>query len=724
MKKFAALISYLLCGFWVLGQRTVTHPFLLVSKTDIQKIKQDIAFCEWKRACWERLKESADLFLSQDIEIPHRGGNWQHYYVNPANGNELVTRKLTGDWQWEHIDTATGQKFTGDSTAAATDLDGVVVSIVHENWAIGALQLGLAYQISGNKAYAHKAKQILLSYAQLYPTLTVRNRLYTQDSIVTGWGKLFAQDLNEAIWLIDIVQSADLIWDQLSNKEADNIIRNILYPCADLIARNRIGIHNMQSWKNAALGMVGLFTRNSRYTYLAIEDTAMGMKAQIKNGFSSEGLSYDISPTYHYYHLGAIVALTQAARNAGYDAVDVASIKSLFDVPLFMTNSFLHLPAFNDSKFFNIAATAYLYEWAYREWRNEVYTNVIGKSDRTRFNNLGPQFTGWSLLFGDTRVMQKHFFSSSSVNLPDAGVAVLSKGLGSRNVQLHLKYSNQLVNRGHFQNAQLDFAIIKGNRSVGVVPGITQYGSPLAQEWYRTSVAHNTFVVNAKNQNKSNGKCIAFGKHQQVDYVITETDNAYDSVKVTRTAALLSEDLILIVDQFRSSRQSKLFTDFVYHQAGDWNNLPKGAEWQPSKQRGYKYLTGNAIHRKRVRMSLSTTIQPGIKVMANLAAADTITVLTAYGKASVNEKVPVMMMRTSAKNMTLVYCISTRNDKVGIVFEKVKGMDNNLLPLEDAAKIRLQLPGQPPLSVLINPHKLVQVNGGNEQQLFEVQPAP
>ena len=58
--------------------------------------------------------------------------------------------------------------------------------------------------------YAQFAKDMFLEYAKLYPTLG-------EHPIKKSYapGKLFWQQLNEAVWLVDAIQGYDLIFEFL-----------------------------------------------------------------------------------------------------------------------------------------------------------------------------------------------------------------------------------------------------------------------------------------------------------------------------------------------------------------------------------------------------------------------------------------------------------------------------------------------------------------------------
>src|SRR5262249_97284 len=131
-------------------QSPLAHPLLLVTSAQVNAIKSDIQQGTWKQRAFQSLKQNADKFLPENLEVPARGGNWDHYYISPVTYNALKTGKLIGDYRWEHIDEITGQVFLGDTNNISRDYDGVVISAIHDSWALGALETGVAFQLSGD----------------------------------------------------------------------------------------------------------------------------------------------------------------------------------------------------------------------------------------------------------------------------------------------------------------------------------------------------------------------------------------------------------------------------------------------------------------------------------------------------------------------------------------------------------------------------------------------
>ncbi len=191
------------------GLELPSHPRLLFNRDGIAQLKERIERYDWAKARWDGIKQNADRLLAQPVELPLLGGNWWHWYACPKHGAALRTGKQIGEWQWEHICPVDNEILRSDPTRPERDYDGCVIMGAHGRWAQTVRELGLTYQITGDRRYAEKAKEILLAYAErylIYPLHTIRG-----ESKIGG-GHVGPQTLDESVWLIPLCQGADLVW--------------------------------------------------------------------------------------------------------------------------------------------------------------------------------------------------------------------------------------------------------------------------------------------------------------------------------------------------------------------------------------------------------------------------------------------------------------------------------------------------------------------------------
>ncbi|MBC9931093.1 alginate lyase family protein [Chitinophaga qingshengii] len=676
----------------------------MITANDMADIRQAIKDSTWKLSSWQILKDQADKFLHENVELPPRGGNWEQYYISPNGEHELKRGDQTGDWQWEHIDPVTGIKYKGDTSSLSTDLDGVVIALIHDTWSLGVLQLGLAYQISKNEKYATKAKEILLAYAKLYPKLPIRSRSKDGQVTLNGKAKIHVQNLNESIWLVNMVQGADLIWEKLDKNEQQNILNNIFYPAVQIIQDAPTEVFNIQCWKNTAIGLVGFLANDTLLIHQAINDPVSGYLTQVKKGITREGLWFERSVSYHFYTLTALCQLAQAALNNGYP-IDIRPLWKMFNGPLYIATSGFVLPAFNDSRALSLHTVDYLYEWAYSHYDDNKYEPILSNPQRGKFTNVGPFFTGWALLYGKVSLPIKtaDILPITSKNLPETGIGMLSKGGGKNNLTLYLKYDPYVNTHTHYD--ELNFGIFKGSEPVAVIAGVKNYASRLGWNWYKTTISHNSFLLNEVMQEKSEGQCLAFGRENQVDYMITRTTNAYDSICFTRTAMVLSTDLALIIDQFETSRAPQLL-DIMYHQAGKWKEIPVSQPMKLPRIKGYQEISQTNIANGLQTTNLSTTLSSGREVMVSLASNAPLDIITGYGKESTTvEKVPVAIFRSKTNSIIVAWCIATNGSKVKLDIQSLNNQAGEAIPSSKAAALNIE-GAQKNWRIMLNPDKL------------------
>ena len=189
---------------------------------------------------------------------------------------------------------------------------------------------------------------------------------------------------------------------------------------------------------------------------------------------------------------------------------------------------------------------------------------------------------------------------------------MLTKGTDASNLSCYIKYTNQTKNLRHFHNAQLDMAIIKGGDYITVIPGNLNYASPLSDGWNRSSLAHNTLVLNQKTQRRSSARCLGFGNTNGIDYAVTASTNIYvHDATFVRSVALLNENTVLVIDQFRTAQPQPAIFDLCYHQAGVFVNTVKGDAWTVPDTVGYKYLSNTLITKQLNSFNFSTKLKTG-----------------------------------------------------------------------------------------------------------------
>ncbi len=539
-----------------------------------------------------------------------------------------------GPWHWKFICPVDHEVIESDPKNPSRDFDGCVISSIHDDYASLIRDCGLVYQVTGDKKYAAKARDILLAYVAKYPTYPLHN---IHGEAKVGGGKVGPQTLDEAVWAIPVCQGADLIWDQLSDSDRETIAKNLLEPAArEVILPHKMPIHNIQCWKNSAVGSIGLLLDDKELVKDAIDDPDRGYRVQLEKGVMPDGAWWEGAWGYHFYTLNALWPLVEAGRNCGIDLMD-PRLKKMCDAPLVFAMPDLAMPNFNDSGRESLVAYAYLYEWANARFDNPDYSRVLSKSDRQ---------STLALCFGKETLAAPTTATRSSSNHEGSGYAILQ----SPNTWLCLKYGPDGGGHGHFD--KLHFILYHDGEIVMPDPGTTRYGTPLHNEWYRTTLAHNTLLLDETSQKPATGKSLAFSAGP-MPYIMADAGDIAAGVEFIRTAVMLNENLIVFVDDVQCDKPHTL--DLAIHCEGSWGGRASVARWDTPKKDGYKHLSDATV--RETADGIRLPLNP--KVAIDLAAGDDTEIITAMGLGmSPTHLVPVAILRRNAKSTRYVWAIS------------------------------------------------------------------
>ena len=638
------------------------HPRLLLTQADLPAIKQRIAAQPWAKAQFDALKKQADDWLPQSVKLPERGGQWYHWYSCPKHGARLRTEGPT-----RHVCPVDKEVFTG------YPYDDVVLSNEHGRYANGIRVLGLAYQFTGDARYAAKAKEVLLAYAAKYQSYPLHN---TRGEPKVGGGKVGPQTLDESTWLITVVEGADCFWDTLSPDEQKQVKEQLLVPATDVIRQHKMSIHNIQCWKNSAVGLTGLLLGDMKLVDEALHAES-GYFKQMAKGVSADGPWYEGAWGYHFYTLSAVLHLTEGAFHCGIKLYG-PELKSMFDAPILMAMPDLVLPAFNDSGTVSVAGSASLYETALARYQDDRYRLVVARGNR-RCDS--------ALLHGVADVGKAPSYATPSRNFTASGNAILSDGVGVNAAWLCLDYGPH--GGGHGHPDKLGFVLYGLGRVLAPDPGTANYGVPIQGGWFRTTLAHNTLTVDEQSQKPAEGKCEAFLATNGFSAVMASAGKIWEGVNFTRTVALLGENLFVFIDQIQSDKPHTF--DLAYHNVGKFTAPAETKPFTAPNKPGYSYLhdTKEAASSAGFKLAFDDA---GKKVQWAMAGGEPTAFVTGTGVGKHTEdRVPLVIARRQLTSTAYLWCVALgATEAPEISAEEIKLPDGRRPPTSHIAAARVK----------------------------------
>lgn len=598
---------------------TLPASAVFLTEQETASVHERMAKHAWAREVADELLRQADMLAAETLDIPHKEGQWSHYYTCAECGGRLSPRTPT-----EHVCKVCGKLYTG------WPYDAVYVTFRHSHWLRGLETLGWAYTLKPKPAYAQRARAILLEYASFYENLELHDRNGKHSK---SQARLYAQTLDEAVTACHIALGYDRLRAApcFSDEDHAAIASGLLRPMAATIRPNRAGISNWQSWHNAGAAALGFVLGDRELVDWAING-AHGFRFQMEESVLDSGMWYEESPSYHWYALSAHVYLMEAAARAGVDLYHIPVVKRMFDAPVRLLYPDKTLPALHDSNRGSITGQRRFYEIAWKRYQDPDYPPLLEPRDST-----------WALFWGapvPDDVVNGGLGLGSSNSLSE-GLAVMRGPDGETAVFFDYGKGRS----GHVQPAKLNLLAYAQGDERFVDPGRLPYANPLHKGWYRQTVAHNTVVVGKKSQRRTAGTLRAWANTPDFTLVRATANTAYEGVTLDRTLIMMGRT---VADVFQCAAEEPTIFDLPLHVRGEFH-VPENAEPVDSlgDGNGYQYL--EAAHRipaDTKKLKIKTDKNKHIMVWP----LDEAPLFSAVGFGyTPREKVPLLMRRKEGR---------------------------------------------------------------------------
>jgi len=371
---------------------------------------------------------------------------------------------------------------------------------------------GLLYRITGERRYADYARDMLLAYAKLYPTLGVHPAASNQSA-----GRLFWQSLNDSVWLVYGIQGYDAVRDALTPQERRTIDDNVFRKMAQFLSTGSPKvfdrIHNHATWANAGVGMTGYVLRDQDLVDKALlgldKSGKAGFLRQLDLLFSPDGY-YAEGPYYQRYALQPFVIFADAIEAnepqrrifAYRDGIVLKAIRTTiqltYDGYFFPLNDAMPDKSLRTEELYQAVATGYAMT------HDPALLSIAQGQGRTVLTPQGLEVAR-DLAAGKAKPFP--FASMLLRDGPDGdqgGLAILRAGAGDKDQVLVAKNTAQGMGHGHFD--KLNWLLYDNGQAI-----VTDYGAarflnieakdggrylPENESWAKQTVAHNTLVVN------------------------------------------------------------------------------------------------------------------------------------------------------------------------------------------------------------------------------------
>lgn len=642
------------------GSSAVRAP-LVLSATELAglsaRAQGDPVVARWKSS----LLAEADRMLAATPEIPAEGGGWYHDYFCPTHARQLV---YVGPGR--HRCPVDGEILSGPLYDAARRY------FVHADNARRVRQLGLAYALSGRIDYASGARQYLLALAERYPDWPLHGRRPGRAPL--DGARMFAQTLDEAIQGLALLQGYDLTRDSsvYSSRDRERVETRLFHEMMRTINRPAPGPSNWHTWHNAYLLSAG-YALDDATLVRRILDGPWGVREQLQRSVDGDGFWYEGAISYHFFALTALVESAEAAWRHGENLWEDPRLVGMFSAPLALAWPDGRFPALNDSQAESISDYADLYRVAYARTHREEFRYPFFHAPEDGFYAAVYPATG-----PRPREVLLQF---KSQNLRAAGLSLLRNPRIPQDAAI-LKYGPHGGSHGHFD--KLSLLLFCGGRERLLDPGTVRYGVPSYTTWYKTTLAHNTLVVDGQTQLATTGRGLGFGETPAGDWARAACDTAYSTLNLDRTVFLGPDFLI---DVFRVDGDEPHTYDLAYHIPGNLTlnvetasaEIPLPTDAAPAYQHlaNLRMAAGAAPWKAEVLDGTSVLRLWGAGEAQTLYCADAPGVLP-------TDRVPIILVRRQAASTVFVHLLDW----------SVTGLPWDYTVIEGDVTVRLQPAGE------------------------------
>lgn len=538
------VLAFLLTSAFWAPAVSAAPPRLIFNATELTQLRErcrtDPAARQWKAG----LLAEAETILAGTFTLFEQGGGWSHDYACPEDSVGLEPLSPT-----EHRCPRCGRVYSGGY------YDASYIRINNSRNSSNAETLGIAWALSRDLRYAQRAREMLLAYGRKYLSYPIHGVRPGRENRPSS-ARLYAQTLGESSGHLGFFAAYDCTRDcGLYSPEDRRVIEEDWFrEVVKVIARNRAGRSNWQSWHNFALLSAGYLLEDATLVERTLYGQG-GVAYQLDASIGEDGLWYEGAISYHFYAIRAVVGAVEVACRNGVNLWDHPRLLAAFTGPLSLAWPNGEYPATNDTARYDDERF-----WVFDPGYAELYRIAAARSGRVELRwpySRAKAPTLWAMLYtppDEPRVETGPRLPS--LRLEPSGQVVLRRGDSA----LLLDYGPHGGGHGHFDKLQA--LLFAGGKCRAVDPGTVLYGLPIHGQWYRQTLAHNTLTVDGASQRACSGRLVGFASGEHFDWARAQCDDAYPGVRMDRSV-LLGEDWML--DVFRVAASEPRVFDLAWH---------------------------------------------------------------------------------------------------------------------------------------------------------------
>jgi len=523
---------------------------------DLESIKEKIKYEKQANVFVESMKQQVDLWINIFKDDPSKLSGWGHIYFCEEDGEKLV---FDLDKPNSHICPICAKEYSGGKYDAAW------IYMYRYEAILSAMKAAVLYKLYEDEKYIKYVKKVISFYSDNYDKFEVHGR----GATTSGNGKITPQALNEAIFIVKVVNILELLKWNLEKEYVEGVTNKLLKTGAYFIDSQKKIIHNIPCWINAAVSIVGLFSEDKDLIYRGLY-SEFGFENQVIKGVTKDYFWYEGSIHYNFFTIEAFMntLLFSSIYNSPINEEVKKIVKNMIIVPSKYAFDNLVLPNPNDG-WPNVSLKTYSFIY---DMAAKIYDSVeIDNINNRIYSSLTPRYSVplsqpiyvgeyslEALLFSKSKEFIYKAYRGESYDFKTSNFAILK----NNNINAFIKYGH--CSPSHAHPDKMNVEIIAFGEVITRDLSNCGYDAKLCNEVHRTTAAHSTVMVNGQNHTSTKeGKTLCFDDSKPYIQVISE--NVYSGVDFIRSVELSSNKY---TDKFTVKSNEIHTYDWIFHVEG------------------------------------------------------------------------------------------------------------------------------------------------------------
>ena len=454
---------------------------------------------------------------------------------------------------------------------------------------------GQIYKLTGESQYAEFTARALLAYSDVYPEWELHPAKKEQSP-----GRMFWQNLNESMFLLNVSQSYGAIKETLTPEQREKIETNLLRNMADFLSDGSPEtfnkVHNHGTWATAAVGLTGYAIGDEDYVEQALlgldKSGEAGFLKQMDVLFSPDGY-YNEGPYYQRFALMPFVIFAQAVqknnperqifekRDGILKKAIYATIQQNYGGLFFPINDAIKDKGIATRELVHGVAIAY-------ELTGDKGLLAVAKEQGRFMLTPESRKVAKDIAAGKAQPFNyKTMRLGDGVDGTEGALDIIRASEDPNDLVLVAKNTSQGLGHGHFDKMGLllydaGYEILRDYGAARFLNIEAKYGGhylPENNKFAKQTIAHNALAVDEKSHfggdvrigNKNAPRLAPFVDDGALKITSASIDTAYDGVAMHRTMAMITDAALprsFVVDLTRAVSDNTHQYDLPFYYNG------------------------------------------------------------------------------------------------------------------------------------------------------------